>query len=78
MIFAPQVHSAILDEAKRTTLKDVQPVFFTFLKVVVGVYILSTGNLIIMGLAFYMYRRSQAEAVKISAKVAAAAGAPTA
>jgi cation-transporting ATPase 13A1 len=78
MIFAPQVHSAILDEARRTTLKDVQPVFFTFLKVVVGVYILSTGNLILMGLAFYMYRRSQAEVVKISAKVAAAAATPTA
>jgi hypothetical protein len=38
---------------------------------------INTGNLILMGLAFYMYRRSQAEAVKISEKMTAAA-APTA
>jgi hypothetical protein len=32
----------------------------TLLKVVGGVYVLSTGNLLLMGLAFYFYRRSSA------------------
>ena len=58
-IFAPEAFNAVMAEARKTTLEDVKPVFFTLCKVVGVVAILGTGNLVLGGAAFYFYRNFQ-------------------
>lgn len=58
-MFAPKVFAAMLDEAKKTTVQDLVPVFMTVLKVVGVVVILGTGNILLMGGAFWMWRKSK-------------------
>ena len=43
-------------EASKTTLADLAPVGMTLVKVAGAIALLSTGNLIIAGLAYYWYR----------------------
>ena len=56
-IFAKDIFGAMMDSARRTTLKDLMPVFSTAAKVVGGVLLLGSGNLLMWGIAFYAYRR---------------------
>lgn len=72
-VFAPEAFGAVMAEARKTTLEDVKPVFFTLCKVVGVVAILGSGNIILAGAAWYFYRNftnSQAQ------KAVAVAGAP--
>jgi len=55
-MFAPAVFKAMTDEASKTTFKDLLPVLKTFAKIVGGIALLSTGNIVMWGLAYYMYR----------------------
>jgi cation-transporting ATPase 13A1 len=59
-LFAPKVFAVMLDEAKRTTAADLLPVLMTALKIVGVVVILGTGNILLMGAAFWMWRKSKA------------------
>jgi len=57
--FAPEIFNAMADSAKKTTFKaDVWPIFMTFFKVCGVFFILGTGNILMAGLAFYMYKQS--------------------
>lgn len=56
LVFAPRAFSAIVDEARRTTLLDLLPVLGTLAKVVVVVWVLATGNLLLAGAGWYLYR----------------------
>jgi cation-transporting ATPase 13A1 len=49
--------SASAEEFEKTSLKDFLPILMTLVKVVVCLIILGTGNLLLMGGAFYMYRQ---------------------
>jgi hypothetical protein len=49
------------DEAKKTTVKDVLPVFMTLGKVAAVVIVLGTGNILLAGLAYYWYRNVSAK-----------------
>jgi cation-transporting ATPase 13A1 len=61
MIFAPTIFKAMLDEARRTTIADVVPIFMTLLKVAGVVLVLGSGNILIMGgAAWWFYKRRQA------------------
>lgn len=44
------------EEFEKTSIKDFLPILMTLVKVVAVVLILSTGNLLLMGGAFYAYR----------------------
>ncbi|CAK9047768.1 Endoplasmic reticulum transmembrane helix translocase (Complexed with DOR1 protein 1) (Endoplasmic reticulum P5A-ATPase) (Sensitivity to the P.farinosa killer toxin protein 1) [Durusdinium trenchii] len=58
LIFAPEIFKAMVDSAKKTTFRnDVVPVFVTVGKVLGVFVILGTGNLLMAGLAYWMYRR---------------------
>jgi uncharacterized protein HemY len=45
------------EEFEKTSVKDFLPILMTLVKVVVVVLILGTGNLLLMGGAFYAYRQ---------------------
>ena len=45
------------EEFEKTSLKDFLPIVMTLVKVVVVLVILGTGNLLLMGGAFYAYRQ---------------------
>ncbi|GAB5364809.1 hypothetical protein AAMO2058_001002200 [Amorphochlora amoebiformis] len=55
--FAKSIFKAMIDNAKKTTLKDLKPIVMTAAKVVGGVLLLGTGNIILWIGAFYVYRR---------------------
>eukprot|EP00440_Ansanella_granifera_P044786 gb/GFBE01048540.1/.p1 GENE.gb/GFBE01048540.1/~~gb/GFBE01048540.1/.p1 ORF type:complete len:1465 (+),score=367.68 gb/GFBE01048540.1/:1-4395(+) len=60
--FAKDIFKAMVDSAKKTTFKnDVLPIFVTALKVLGVFIILGTGNLVMAGLAFWMYKRHTKE-----------------
>ena len=71
-MFAPKVFSAMLEEARRTSMSDVTPVLATAAKIIGAVALLSTGNLLLMGAAFMWWRNS-----KKAADPAAAPAAPS-
>mmetsp|Transcript_8533 Transcript_8533/g.20258 ORF Transcript_8533/g.20258 Transcript_8533/m.20258 type:complete len:758 (+) Transcript_8533:1-2274(+) len=61
-LFAKDIFKAIVDSAKKTTFRaDIVPIFVTVLKVVGVFIVLGTGNLLMAGLAFWMYRRHAQE-----------------
>eukprot|EP00039_Didymoeca_costata_P012204 m.175013 g.175013 ORF g.175013 m.175013 type:complete len:1509 (+) comp15415_c0_seq4:169-4695(+) len=55
MIFAPSIFKAMLDEGKKTTPADLVPVFMTLGKVVGGVAIFASGNILLWGGVIYYY-----------------------
>ncbi len=75
---APDIFRAQVDEFRRPTLKDLEPLITTFLKVVGGCLLLAQGNLLVIGAAVYVYRqysKAQEElARREKAKVLAAIG----
>lgn len=58
-IFAPKVFAAMMEEAKKTTLQDLVPVLMTAIKIVAGVAILGTGNVLLMGGAGWYWWKSR-------------------
>jgi manganese-transporting P-type ATPase len=56
MLFAKPVFMATIDELKKTTWKDFLPILMTLGKVVAVVILLGSGNLLLIGIAFYFYR----------------------
>ena len=63
-IFAPEIFKAQVDEARKTTLKDVEPVIMTFAKVVGGCLLLAQGNILVVGAAVYLYRQHSKASAK--------------
>ena len=60
MIFAPDIFKAMIDEAKKTTAADVKPIALTALKVAGGLFVLATGNIILLlGIGYYFYGRKK-------------------
>ena len=57
-IFAPEIFGVMIHGARTTTLKDLQPVVFTFLKVVGGMGVLATGNIFVWGGLYWIYRNT--------------------
>jgi cation-transporting ATPase 13A1 len=55
-VFAPSIFSSMMSEVRKTSITDLLPVFSTLGKVVGGMLILSTGNLLLIGGAMYYYR----------------------
>jgi len=56
-LFAPKIFRAMWNEAKRTTIADLTPVFATLAKVALGALLLVQGNLLVLGGAIYFYRQ---------------------
>merc|ERR1711871_519373 len=56
-MFAPKVSRAMMDEASKTSLKDLYPVLMTLLKIIGGVLLSGTGNILLWGLTYYVYRQ---------------------
>jgi len=54
-IFAPKVFGAMCQEAKKTTFADLVPVFATAAKVAGGLFVLATGNILLLGAIGYYY-----------------------
>lgn len=54
-IFAPKVFAATVEEFNKTTLQDFYPILLTLGKVVACICLLGTGNILLMGGAYYMY-----------------------
>lgn len=52
----------IAEEFEKTTIKDFLPILYTLLKVVGVLVILGTGNILLMGGAFWAYRSYTAQA----------------
>merc|ERR1719502_67138 len=59
-VFAPKIFRAMLDEAKSMTLADALPALQSLGKVFGVLFLLGTGNILVIGLAFFMYKRVQA------------------
>jgi len=59
-LFAPKIFRAMLDEAKSMSLADALPAVQSLGKVLGVMLLLGTGNIVIIGLAFFMYKRAQA------------------
>jgi cation-transporting ATPase 13A1 len=59
MIFAPRIWKAMVDEAKQTTLADALPALMSLGKVVGVLVILGSGNLLTLGIAYWLYKRYQ-------------------
>ena len=59
-IFAPTIFKAMFDEAAKTTIADLIPVFTTMFKVIAGVAIFSSGNILLWGgVAWWWWKRRQ-------------------
>jgi len=57
-IFAPDIFRAILSSAAKTTFKDnIVPIFISAGKVLVGLLLLGQGNLLVIGGAFWYYKK---------------------
>ena len=69
-LFAPKVFSAMTEELKRTTLKDLYPIVMTVVKIGAGLILLGTGNILLIGGAIWWYRSySQKQAAAAAAAV---------
>ena len=60
-VFAPRIFAAMLDEAKSTTPADLLPALLSLGKVVGGLAILGTGNLLWAGIAYWFYKKYQSQ-----------------
>jgi len=60
-IFAPKIFKAMMDAARKTSLKDLQPVAFSLGKVVGVVALLYYGNILVWGACWWMWRRWKKE-----------------
>jgi len=59
-VFAREIFGAMLESAKRTTFKDLAPMFWTLGKVLLGLVVLGTGNILVLGgLGYWWYKRRQ-------------------
>lgn len=56
LLFAPRVAKAMTSEASKTKLSDLAPIGLTLVKVIGGVFLIGTGNIMVAGIAFYWYR----------------------
>jgi len=61
MIFAPEIFRAIVDEARATTLKDFMPLLTTVGYVAGGLLLLGSGNILMVGAAFMIYRHYRSQ-----------------
>ena len=80
-LFAPHIFKAQLDEGKKTTFTDVQPILTTALKGAAGTILLINGNLILIIAAAYFYNQynkanAKAEKARKAAIIKQAAAAP--
>merc|ERR1711871_293167 len=55
LLFAPNIFDAMAKEITKTSWKDVMPVLMTLLKVIIGVLILATGNIFLLGMSIYLW-----------------------
>jgi len=62
LLFAPRIFRAQLAEFKKITFVDLQPILVTLLKVVGVMVVLSTGNILMYGGAFWAYRQHKKKA----------------
>ena len=62
LLFAPRIFLAQLTEFKKITFVDLQPILVTLLKVVGVMVVLSTGNILMYGGAFWAYRQHKKKA----------------
>jgi len=61
MIFAPTIFKAMFAEAAKTTIADLVPLFTTMFKVIAGVAIFASGNILVWGaVAWWWWKRRQA------------------
>ena len=70
MVFAPRIFRAQVAEAAKFTLADLWPILSSLGKVLAGVLLLSTGNILIIIGAVWAYRkwsasRAAAEAARL-------------
>lgn len=57
-VFAPDIFAATMSEAKKISfVKDIVPILKTMAMVVIGLGLLSTGNILLIGGAVYYYRQ---------------------
>jgi len=61
-LFAPKIFGAMFKSAKATTLKDLMPVFWSLAKVVGGLLIMSSGNILVWGGCWWLRRKYNAMA----------------
>jgi cation-transporting ATPase 13A1 len=66
-LFAPRVFKASMEEASKTGLKDFTPILLTVLKVGGGLILLGTGNILLIGGAFWAYRSYSAQQAQAAA-----------
>lgn len=59
-LFAPKIFRAMVDEAKSMSLADALPALQSLGKVLGVLFLLGTGNIVIIGLAFFMYKKMTA------------------
>eukprot|EP00941_MAST-03F_sp_MAST-3F-sp1_P000457 g457.t1 len=65
-IFSPKIFTAMMESARKTSLKDLKPIFMTLGKVILGLVVLGTGNIFIWGgLAYWWYRRKKAASAEL-------------
>ena len=67
-VFAPQIFKAMLDEAKTTTLADCFPALQSLGKVVGVLVLLSQGNILVLGGAWWFYKKYQAQQASLQAQ----------
>ena len=60
-LFAPNIFKAMMDEAKTTTLADALPALQSLGKVVGVLTLLGTGNILVIGAAFWLYKKHTAQ-----------------
>lgn len=60
-LFAPKIFRAMLDEALASKPSDAIPALVSLAKVLVVLLLLGTGNILLIGGAFYMYRKYQGQ-----------------
>jgi len=70
-IFAPDIFKAMLDEAKGMSLQDVIPALQSLGKVFAGLMLLGTGNIFMIGGAFWLYKKYQAQQAQLAQQTAA-------
>jgi cation-transporting ATPase 13A1 len=61
-IFAPDIAKIMFKEASQTTLADLLPVFTTMFKVVAGVAVFASGNIVVWGAVAYFFWKRRAAA----------------
>jgi manganese-transporting P-type ATPase len=67
-IFAPDIFSAMVAEAKKTTFADIVPILTTAGKVAGGLFVLANGNILVIGgIAYYYYQQRKKNAAQLIA-----------